>query len=150
MRTIGRRRRLPTRSVRISRCFRRPNSPSALCFSKRKLRGLKRIWPASRRCGRPRIPFLRSESFQSVRRGLPHRLTPCCKNIGQVFAIHLLFVKLSRSLQILSNFWTSSGSCPLCLTPPCYNLEPPATAAPFFFSGQFSGVFPGGLGRQLC
>src|SRR6476646_11934569 len=28
--------------------------------------------------------------------------------------------------------WTLSGSCPLCLTPPCYHLEPPATAAPFF------------------
>src|SRR4029077_11548368 len=27
--------------------------------------------------------------------------------------------------------WTLSGSCPLCLTPPCYHLEPPATAAPF-------------------
>ena len=25
-----------------------------------------------------------------------------------------------------------SGSCPLCLTPPCYHFEPPATAAPFF------------------
>src|SRR5262245_7043877 len=27
--------------------------------------------------------------------------------------------------------WTLSGSCPLCLTLPCYHLEPPATAAPF-------------------
>src|SRR5215475_16153134 len=27
--------------------------------------------------------------------------------------------------------WTLSGSCPLCLTPPCYHLEPPATAALF-------------------
>jgi hypothetical protein len=44
---------------------------------------------------------------------------------------NLLFVKLSRSLQISSIFWTSSGSCPLCLTPPCYRLEPPASAAPF-------------------
>jgi hypothetical protein len=33
--------------------------------------------------------------------------------------------------------WTLSGSCPLCLTPPCYHLEPPATAAPFCpISGQ--------------
>src|ERR1700691_2514839 len=40
-------------------------------------------------------------------------------------------VKFSRLLQISSNFWTSSGSCPLCLTPPCYHLEPPATAALF-------------------
>src|SRR6478735_7615328 len=30
--------------------------------------------------------------------------------------------------------WTLSGSCPLYLTPPCYHLEPPATAAPFFVS----------------
>jgi hypothetical protein len=29
---------------------------------------------------------------------------------------------------------TPSGSCPLCLTPPCYHLEPPATAA-LFWSG---------------
>src|SRR5215472_8733553 len=54
----------------------------------------------------------------------------------------LLFVKLSRSLQNSSNFWTSSGSCPLCLTPPCYNLEPPATAAPFYFSGSKLEAFP--------
>src|SRR5215471_10074672 len=27
--------------------------------------------------------------------------------------------------------WTPSGSCPLCLTPPCYHFEPPATAALF-------------------
>src|SRR5580658_2585613 len=27
----------------------------------------------------------------------------------------------------MSIFWTLSGSCPLCLTPPCYHLEPPAT-----------------------
>jgi hypothetical protein len=33
----------------------------------------------------------------------------------------------------MSIFWTLSGSCPLCLTPPCYHLEPPATAAPFFW-----------------
>src|SRR5262249_20323638 len=42
---------------------------------------------------------------------------------------------LSRSLQNSSNFWTSSGSCPLCLTPPCYRLEPPATGAPFLRVG---------------
>src|SRR5262249_61450958 len=30
-----------------------------------------------------------------------------------------------------STFWTSSGSCPLCLTPPFYHLEPPVTAALF-------------------
>src|SRR5215471_15535798 len=29
--------------------------------------------------------------------------------------------------------WTPSGSCPLCLTPPCYHFEPPATAALFSF-----------------
>ena len=40
-------------------------------------------------------------------------------------------VKLSRSLLLSSIFWTSSGSCPLCLTPPCYHFEPPATAALF-------------------
>src|ERR1700686_4073816 len=29
--------------------------------------------------------------------------------------------------------WTPSGSCPLCLTPPCYQLQkPPETAALFF------------------
>jgi len=28
--------------------------------------------------------------------------------------------------------WTPSGSCPLCLTPPCYQLQrPPETAALF-------------------
>src|ERR1051325_7270394 len=31
-----------------------------------------------------------------------------------------------------SIFMDVSGSCPLCLTPPCYHFEPPATAAPFF------------------
>jgi hypothetical protein len=43
-----------------------------------------------------------------------------------------------------------SGSCPLCLTPPCYHLEPPATAALFslnaaadgrFFAGNYVGSF---------
>jgi hypothetical protein len=32
----------------------------------------------------------------------------------------------------MSIFWTLSGSCPLCLTPPCYHLEPPFPAAPFY------------------
>src|SRR5712671_2755873 len=41
-------------------------------------------------------------------------------------------VKLSLLLLATSNFWTPSGSCPLCLTPPCYHFEPPATAALFF------------------
>jgi hypothetical protein len=27
------------------------------------------------------------------------------------------------------------------LTPPCYHLEPPATAAPFYFAGQIA-AFP--------
>jgi hypothetical protein len=31
--------------------------------------------------------------------------------------------------------WTPSGSCPLCLTPPCYQLQkPPETAALFWAS----------------
>jgi len=31
--------------------------------------------------------------------------------------------------------WTPSGSCPLCLTPPCYQLQkPPETAALFLAS----------------
>jgi hypothetical protein len=37
----------------------------------------------------------------------------------------------------MSIFWTLSGSCPLCLTPPCYHLEPPATAALFCDPGIF-------------
>jgi hypothetical protein len=40
----------------------------------------------------------------------------------------------------LSIFWTSSGSCPLCLTPPCYHLEPPATAALFYDFVVLSGI----------
>src|SRR5713101_9496924 len=31
----------------------------------------------------------------------------------------------------MSILWTPSGSYPLCLTPPCYDLEPPRMAAPF-------------------
>src|SRR5712671_1684377 len=40
-----------------------------------------------------------------------------------------------------------SGSCPLCLTPPCLNFEPPATAAPFFDLSRFGAIerFPGKL-----
>src|SRR5262245_7559933 len=50
--------------------------------------------------------------------------------------------KIMRSLNAILSFplhywcrpssWTSSGSCPLCLTPPCLTFEPPATAARFF------------------
>ncbi|MGB6797128.1 MAG: hypothetical protein WBE48_11405, partial [Xanthobacteraceae bacterium] len=40
----------------------------------------------------------------------------------------------------MSIFWTLSGSCPLCLTPPCYHLEPPATAALFCSVCDFSIV----------
>jgi hypothetical protein len=41
------------------------------------------------------------------------------------------FLSFLAYYQDLSIFWTSSGSCPLCLTPPCYPLEPPETAALF-------------------
>src|SRR3954454_20506460 len=38
-------------------------------------------------------------------------------------------------------FWTPSGSCPLCLTPPCYQLQkPPETAALFLLGSSFPGA----------
>src|ERR1700684_1293679 len=77
----------------------------------------------------------------------PH-LILSARKIQQVSAIPYPFVKLSRSLQLLSIFWTSSGSCPLCLTPPCYHLEPPVTAALFLYIGAITAF--GAATRQLC
>jgi len=48
----------------------------------------------------------------------------------------------------MSIFWTSSGSCPLCLTPPCYHLGPPATAALFSFVARSNQ--PRNRCWQLC
>jgi len=37
--------------------------------------------------------------------------------------------------------WTPSGSCPLCLTPPCYQLQkPPETAALFLPSHRLETI----------
>ncbi|BBB96308.1 peptide synthetase [Bradyrhizobium elkanii USDA 61] len=39
--------------------------------------------------------------------------------------------------------WTPSGSCPLCLTPPCYQLQkPPETAALFCASYRLETINP--------
>jgi len=39
--------------------------------------------------------------------------------------------------------WTPSGSCPLCLTPPCYQLQkPPETAALFLSAHELETINP--------
>ena len=82
----------------------------------RRSAGWRRPSPASR----PRAPPPTSSSRNSCRnracwqvRAYP---TTKFKNLNDL-------VKLSRSLLVPSIFWTLSGSCPLCLTPPCYNLS---------------------------
>jgi len=47
----------------------------------------------------------------------------------------------------MSKIWTLSGSCPLCLTPPCYHLRAAGNGGSFLFLSQIGA---GVAARQLC
>src|SRR3954452_20581169 len=47
----------------------------------------------------------------------------------------LIYDRLSfPDYNLIVPVWTPSGSCPLCLTPPCYQLQKPPETAGLFFS----------------
>jgi hypothetical protein len=58
--------------------------------------------------------------------------------LNEISTICLVYERLSflSYCDAVSSFWTSSGSCPLCLTPPCYQLQAAGIRRLFFVPGR--------------
>ena len=70
-----------------------------------------------------RAPFSNHEIFRSPEKGV----------LTKAGVLNLL-LRIPIYNQAYPVFWMSSGSCPLCLTPPCYDFGPPQ-------GGSFFGEF---------
>ena len=143
--TTARRRRSCTRSGRIWRCSRsgtrgahraveRGNRPPAGARSQ--ANRAHATWPTSSSRNRERTSehSCRVCRGGSCRAGTRRGARATCRFIAKFKALLSFLDHYSVSI-----FWTLSGSCPLCLTPPCLDFEPPAMAAPFFNDASTEG-----------